>query len=114
MAYDENLAQKIRERLSDLADIEEKEMFGGIVFMLHDKMCVGVLKDHLLCRIDPALYDDALEQNGCHPMDASGKSMRGWLLIEESGISRAADFEHWIRLALDFNERAKKSVRRKK
>ena len=114
MAYNEKLAQKIRTRLADVSNIEEKEMFGGIAFMNNGKMCVGIIKDDMMCRIDPDLYEEALEKNGCREMDFTGRPMRGWVIIEESGFSRPKDFEYWIQLSLDYNAKAKKSVKKKK
>ena len=69
MAYSEKLATRIRGRLADLPNIKEKEMMGGLTFMLHDKMCVGIIKDELMCRINPDIYEAVLEKKGCRPMD---------------------------------------------
>jgi TfoX/Sxy family transcriptional regulator of competence genes len=113
MAYNEILAEKIRTHLLDRPNIEEKEMFGGIAFMKNGKMCVGVIKDDLMVRLDPEIYLEVLEKNGCREMDFTGRSMKGWVLVEESGYARANDFEFWIQLALDFNSKAKKSVKKK-
>lgn len=113
MAYNEKLAQRIRERLIDVPNIEEKEMFGGIAFMNNGKMCVGIIKDDLMCRIDPDLNETVLEKNGCREMLFTGKPMKGWILVEESGFNRPKDFEYWIGLSLDFNSKAKKSVKKK-
>jgi TfoX/Sxy family transcriptional regulator of competence genes len=113
MSYNQNLAEKIRHHLIDIPNLEEKEMFGGIAFMVNGKMCVGLIKDDMMCRMDPDLYADVLERNGCREMDFTGRPMKGWVLIEESGFSRAADFHYWIQLALDYNSKAKKSVKKK-
>jgi TfoX/Sxy family transcriptional regulator of competence genes len=67
MAYDINLANRIRERLSELPNVEEKAMMGGLTFMYNDKMCVGIIKDELMCRIDPAFHETAVEKRGCVP-----------------------------------------------
>ncbi len=53
MPYNEKLANRIRERFATLDNVEEKEMMGGLTFMYNDKMCVGIIKDDLMCRIDP-------------------------------------------------------------
>ena len=66
MAYNQQLADRIREQLQDLENIEEKEMMGGLTFLLNGKMSVGIIKDEMMCRIDPALYDQSLEKTGCH------------------------------------------------
>lgn len=62
MAYNEQLANRIRQKLSDLPNVVEKEMMGGLTFMYNDKMCVGIIKDELLCRIDPALHEESVEK----------------------------------------------------
>ena len=114
MAYNFTLANRIREDLQDLDGIEEKEMMGGLSFMLHDKMCVGVIQDEMMCRIDPEKYEDALEKPGCHEMTFTGKPMKGWILIDESGLRTSADFKYWIGLAIEYNKHAKSSKKRKK
>ena len=68
MAYNQILANRIREQIQELEGIDEKEMFGGLCFLLKDKMFVGVIKDEMMCRIDPARYEDSLEKPGCHEM----------------------------------------------
>ena len=60
MAYNEQLRNRIREALAHIDNVEEKAMFGGICFMVNDKMCLGVMKDEMMCRIDPDKYDDCL------------------------------------------------------
>jgi TfoX/Sxy family transcriptional regulator of competence genes len=97
----------------DLSSIQEKEMMGGLVFMYNEKMCVGVIKDELMCRIDPELVADAIEQRGCRQMDFTGRPMKSYIIIDESGMRTAKEFEYWISLALDFNSRAKSSKRKK-
>jgi TfoX/Sxy family transcriptional regulator of competence genes len=113
LAYNQTIADKIRNQLVNLTNIEEKEMMGGIVFMYNEKMAVGVIKDELLCRIDPLIYEDALEKNGCRPMEFGGRIMKGWVLIDPEAIMSEMDLKYWINLALDFNAKAKKSKKRK-
>ena len=113
MAYDEKLAERIRESLADVKSLQEKKMMGGLAFMIDDKMCVGVLKDEMMCRIDPSLEDEALSRHGCRPMDLTGRPMKGYVMVEESGMRSKKDFDYWIQLCLDFNKRAKSSKKRK-
>ncbi len=113
MAYSEQLANRIRERLADLPNVEEKAMMGGLTFMYNDKMCVGVLKDELMCRIDPELHEAAVERTGCRTMDFTHRPMKGYVLVDDSGMRRQEDFDYWIDLALDFNKRAKSSKKKK-
>jgi len=113
MAYNENLANRIRERLQELPNIEEKEMMGGLTFMLNDKMCIGIIKDEMMCRIDPALHETEIEKRGCRTMDFTKRPMKGYVLIDETGMKTQRDFEHWINLCLDFNSKAKSSKKKK-
>lgn len=112
MAYNQLLANRIREQLQDLDGIEEKEMMGGLAFMLNDKMCVGVIKDEMMCRIDPLQNEEVLEKPGCRAMDFTGKTMKGWVMIDESGLKTIPEMNYWIQLAVEFNKLAKSSKKR--
>ena len=113
MAYNEKLADRIRERLVDLPKVEEKEMMGGLTFMVNQKMCVGIIKDELMCRIDLELHDTVVEKHGCRTMDFTKRPMRGYILIEDVGMRTPEEFEYWINLALEFNPSAKSSKKKK-
>lgn len=114
MAYNEQLAGRIREALEDLSNVEEKEMMGGLTFMLNDKMCIGIIKDEIMCRIDPDLHETAIEKNGCRTMDFTKRPMKGYIMVDEAGMRSEEDLEYFIRLALDYNKKAKASKRKKK
>jgi len=113
MAYDERLADRVREILVDQPQIEEKHMMGGVAFMINNKMCIGIVKDELMARIDPDIFEESLENLGCRPMDFTGKPMKGWVFISPEGIDKVKDLEYWIGLALDFNQKAKPSKKKK-
>ena len=113
MAYDEQLANRIRERLADLQHVEERPMMGGLTFMYNGKMCVGIIKDELMCRIDPTEHDTVMEKPGCRLMDFTARPMKGYYLIDETGIKGQRDFDYWIDLALAFNPKAKASKKKK-
>jgi TfoX/Sxy family transcriptional regulator of competence genes len=113
MAYSLELAHRIRERLKGLSNIEEKEMMGGLTFMYNGKMCIGIIKDELMCRIDPGMHDQAVERPGCRTMDFTKRPMKGYILVEDTGMRTQKDFDYWINLALDFNKKAKSSKRKK-
>jgi TfoX/Sxy family transcriptional regulator of competence genes len=113
MPYSEPLANRIRERLAELPNIEEKEMMGGLTFMYNDKMCVGIIKDELMCRIDPDLHETAVEKIGCRTMDFTNRPMKGYVLIDQNGMRTQKEFDYWIDLALDFNKKAKSSKKKK-
>jgi TfoX/Sxy family transcriptional regulator of competence genes len=114
MSYNEDLAMRIRERLEKIPRVVEKEMMGGLAFMYNGKMCVGIIKDDMMCRIDPEQYEASLEKTGCRPMDFTGKPMKGWIMIAEDGMKSKKNFDYWIELALDFNKKAKASKKKKR
>ncbi|MFH1120922.1 MAG: TfoX/Sxy family protein [Bacteroidota bacterium] len=115
MAYSENLADRTREIISLTHDnVEEKKMFGGLCFMVNDKMCLGVMDDHLMVRLDPARYDEVVELDGCRPMDFTGKTMKGYVYVESEALDSDKKMKFWIDLALEFNRIAKPSVKKKK
>jgi TfoX/Sxy family transcriptional regulator of competence genes len=62
LAYNQKLANRIRDAFDKLPNVEEKEMMGGLTFMYNDKMCVGIFKEELISRVDPALHDAAIEK----------------------------------------------------
>jgi TfoX/Sxy family transcriptional regulator of competence genes len=116
MAYNELLAQRIRNRLENLPDVIEKEMMGGLTFMVNDKMCVGIIKDEMMCRINPELHEQAVEKLGCRTMDFTKRPMKGYVMVDELGMKSQKDFDYWINLSLEFNKVAKsskKSTKRK-
>jgi hypothetical protein len=86
MAYDEALAERIRGRLRDEPAIAEKKMFGGLAFLEHGNMAVGVIGDDLLVRVPPDDTDAALRHPGVRRFDMSGRPMRGWLVVAGEGL----------------------------
>ena len=109
MAYNEKLADRVREVLADIPNVEEKKMFRGVTFMVNDKMCVSVSGDELMLRLDPELTEQLTEENGTRPMVHGGKHMKGFIYISEERFRSKKDFDHWIQLALEFNPKAKSS-----
>ena len=110
MAYNEYLGERIQTSLTNQGvRFEEKSMMGGLVFMVDDKMCVGVVKENLMCRIDPEIYEIALKRKGCIPMDFTGKTMKGFVFVEPEGIDLDEELDYWIELALEYNPTAKSS-----
>ena len=114
MAYDEDLANRVRELFAELSNVEEKAMMGGLAFMYNNKMCVGIIKNELMCRIDPGLHDTVVENNGCRTMDFTKRPMKGYVMIDETGMRSKNDLDYWINLAIEFNKRARASKKAKK
>jgi TfoX/Sxy family transcriptional regulator of competence genes len=114
MAYNETLADQVRLCLLTQTEVEEKKMMGGLTFMVNAKMCVGIVGDELMCRINPALDETVLEMIGCRRMDFTSKPMKGYVFIDETGINTQTPLMYWVNLALDFNSIAKMSKKKKK
>lgn len=119
MAYNQKLADMTRELISRThKKVDEKAMFGGLCFMVNDKMCVGVEKERLMVRLDPAKYDEVMENEGCKPMDFTGKIMRGYVFVDADVLTTKEKLAYWIDLAFEFNKIAgaskKKASNKKK
>lgn len=121
MAYDELLADRVRDIFKKKrVHYVEKNMFGGLCFMVDDKMCCGPLYDKkkemdvLMCRIGEDAYNDAIARGGSLPMDFTGRPMKGYVFVTPEGFDTNEDLEYWIQLCIDFNPLAKASRKRKK
>src|SRR5688572_8492047 len=113
MAYNEKLAEKVREALAGVRNVQEKKMFGGMAFMLNDKMCVGVDKDDLMLRCEPEQTDELLTKKGVRIFDLTGKPMKGWLLIGPEATSGKKSLDYWINLAIESNKKVNTSKKSK-
>jgi TfoX/Sxy family transcriptional regulator of competence genes len=102
MAYDEGVAQRIREAMADISGVSEKKMFGGIAFMVNGNMCAGVVKSELMLRVGADGYEDALKQRHAREMDFTGKPMKGFVYVSEKGFESDADLVCWIDRAYQF------------
>jgi hypothetical protein len=104
MAYDEGLAERLRDQFVDRHGITEKKMFGGLAFMYRGHMLVGILGDSLVARVGPAEYTDALKRPHVREMDFNGKPMKGYVSVDPAGFESDSDLSTWIGLCLRFNE----------
>jgi TfoX/Sxy family transcriptional regulator of competence genes len=102
MAYDEALAQRIREQLADRDDIVERKMFGGLAFMIAGKMACGVVHDDLMVRVGPDAHDETVAQPHARPMDFTGRPMRGFLYVAPAGVASDEDLSRWVGRGVDF------------
>src|SRR5476651_401143 len=99
MAYDEKMAYQVRELIAKRTDnAEEKAMFGGLCFMVEDKMCIGVKKDSLIVRVAPDVYDIEIENDGRRPMIHSGKAIKPYLFVDYNEIHSSTDLAYWVNL----------------
>ena len=113
MAFNEKLAGRVRLALSDQHIVEEKKMMGGLTFMVNNKMCVGILDDDLMARIDPQMHEHVLQQKGCREMDFTGRPMKGFVFVSPEGTNSKNNLQYWIALALEFNKKAKRSTKKR-
>jgi len=120
MAYDEFLADRVRQLLKEKSVSSlEKKMMGGLCFMVDDKMCCGLLTDKstdspvLMARIGIDNYEGALKKPHCSEMNFTGRSMKGYVFVSADGIDLDEDLNYWIQLCLDFNPLAKSSKKKK-
>jgi TfoX/Sxy family transcriptional regulator of competence genes len=108
MAYNEQLAHKLRcLLLPHAADLEERKMMGGLIFMLHGKMCCGIDKDRLMVRVVPEKYEACLRKKDCHVMDMTGKVLKNFLFISRAGYRQDNDLKSWLELGVEFVMRQK-------
>ena len=104
MAFDEGVAQRIREIVQERHGITERKMFGGIAFMSRGHMFVGVLGDTLMARVGRDKYAQALKRRHVREMDFTGKPMQGYVYVEPRGFHADADLERWVSACIGFVE----------
>ena len=114
MAYDEKLADRIRRALLAGPDVAEKNMFGGVAFLLKGKMFCGIVKDELMVRVGPERYEDALEEHHVRPMDFTGRPMKGYVFVEPEGCRNNRDVRRWVDQGAAFVATLKAKSRRPK
>ena len=102
MAYDEGLAQRLREVLGDRPDMLEKKMFGGVGVMLDGNMACGVHGDRLIVRVGPERYETALSRPHVGEFDITGRPMRGWITVGPGGYDSDDDLAEWVQRGVDF------------
>lgn len=102
MAYDEGLAQRVREALSERADLTEKKMFGGLCFLLGGNMCCGITTEDLMLRVGPDAYDSTLARPHAREMDFTGRAMKGMVYVGADGLSDDEALNEWLGIAVGF------------
>ena len=105
MAYNEQLAWRIRNALSRLPQVTEKKMFGSLAFLINDRMCLTAGPDKIMCRIDPALHETAVSKPGCRTVVMRGREYKGYIYVNEQYLQLTNDLDYWITLALDYNKK---------
>ena len=102
MAYNQTLAARIRALMQKTSAFTEREMFGGIGFMLHGNMACGVIGDDLILRTGPDAYEAILARPQTKPFALTGRSMRGWVMVHLSEDDTETALEEWVEMGVDF------------
>jgi TfoX/Sxy family transcriptional regulator of competence genes len=102
MPYSKSLAARVRHALTGQRGVVEKNMFGGVAFLLHGNMLVGVWQNSLIVRLGPETGSAALAEPHVAPFDVTGKPMKGWVMVEPDGLDADSQLRAWIELATQF------------
>jgi TfoX/Sxy family transcriptional regulator of competence genes len=102
MAYEEGLAERIREQLTDVSAVTEKKMFGGLSFLVQGNMACGVIGTDMVVRVGQEQYTEAMLRPHSRAMDFTGRSMKGWVYVDESGYESDEDLVEWVQMGLDY------------
>src|SRR5689334_14445324 len=95
--------------LAHVPRVAERKMFGGITFMVSGKMCISVGRNRLMCRIDPASHERAIERRGAQTVRMKGRAYRGFVHVRADAVASARDLGYWVRACLQYNTQAKAS-----
>jgi TfoX/Sxy family transcriptional regulator of competence genes len=96
MAYDERLAERVREVLGRKRSVREQKMFGRLCFMLNGNMCCGIVGDELMVRVGPEAHEDSLARPHARPMDFTGRPMRGMVYVAVPGLKTKRSLTQWV------------------
>jgi TfoX/Sxy family transcriptional regulator of competence genes len=102
VAFDEALAERVREALIGRADVSERKMFGGIAFMLAGNMAVGIVGDDLMVRLGPEDAERALAEPHVRPMDFTGRPMKNMAFVDPQGTEADEDLAAWVDAGADY------------
>ena len=103
MAYDEDLANRIRELMADEAGVTEKKMFGGLAFLVGGNMSVAASgQGGLMVRVEPEETDALVAKPHAHRFEMRGREMQGWLRVDDEGVQTKRQLEPWVRLGVAY------------
>jgi TfoX/Sxy family transcriptional regulator of competence genes len=102
MAFNEQLAERIRKQIGDGPGITERRMFGGIAFMLNGNMICGITREDLMVRVGPDRFEEALARPGARPMDFTGRPMKGMIFVSAEGCETDGQLREWVEQTLEY------------
>ena len=104
MGRDSELLSRVRSALAPVPNVKEKRMFGSTAFMVRGKLCISARAERIMCRIDPALHDAALERGGCQSVVMRGRQYRGYVYVGAESVRTTGALKYWVDLALNYNK----------
>lgn len=102
-ADDPRLVERVREALAGIPKVTERRMFGGTGFMIRGHLCLSARPARIMCRIDPATHDEAIEREGCSTMTMKGREYRGYVRVDASAVRTKRELKYWVDRALKFS-----------
>ena len=102
MAYDEQLAERVRLELVTQEGVSEKRMFGGLGFMVHGNMALAIDKDRLMVRVGPHQFEASLMRPHAGPMDMTGRPMKGFVIVQPERLDNKEGLQDWIQQGVEF------------
>ena len=111
MAYDQQLAERIRLARGVRQDVIEKKMFGGLALLQRGKMFCGIVKDELMVRVGPERYEESLREAHVRPMDFTGRPMKGYIFVEPAGCRTEKAVRRWVERGAEFVETLDRGTR---
>ena len=102
MAYDEALAERVRDLLMHRGDLAERKMFGGIAWMVAGNMACGILGEDLIVRLEPDEAESALAEENTRPFDATGPPMKGFVVVEAPALADPGELAGWVEAGVGF------------
>ena len=103
MAYDEELAGRLRQQLAGESEVAEKKMFGGLAFLVRGNMAVAASgQGGVLVRVDPEQSEELVATSGARPMEMRGREMRGWLRVEADDVRTEQELARWVDLGVAY------------
>ena len=101
---DSELLSRVRAALAPVPNVKEKGMFGSTAFIVRGKLCISVRAERIMCRIDPAFHDAALERKGCQTVVMRGRQYRGYVYVGAEAVRSISALKCWVDLALNYNK----------
>ncbi len=102
MPYDDGLGERIRDILGERSDFSEKQMFGGLAFLVRGHMSVGIVKNDLMVRVGPEAYEHLVREAHVREMNFTGRPMKGFLYVSPRGFESDADLRRWVERGVSY------------